>query len=402
MARILFAWELGSGLGHLHRFLPVARALAQKGHQVFIAARELHKIQQVAKPGDPFIWFQAPIWLPTVRDPSLARTYCDLLFHCGFLDPAGLLGLVRGWHALFAAIQPDLLVCDHAPVSLLSVRNTPIKRMTFGNGFFHPPAVSPLPCFRTWEEPNSELDQQSEDRALFATNIVLKTIGAKPMKHMYELFDVDACLLSGIPEMDHYQGRMGESHRYLGDMAEGEFGAPPVWNEIEGKKVFAYLKNEYANIDDLLAMLSNGTENVLAYVSNINPELIAQYSSERLRFSTQSMQMGEVLRQADLVICHAGSGTLTSCLMAGVPSLSLPIFAEQCINGALVEAQGCGASVRTTEFSTGYEKALRHLLDDTIYRENLSRFKTEDAGSGKSNRVEIVVSSCENILAKNS
>ena len=34
MAKILLAWELGSGLGHLVRLLPLARGLAARGHAV--------------------------------------------------------------------------------------------------------------------------------------------------------------------------------------------------------------------------------------------------------------------------------------------------------------------------------------------------------------------------------
>ncbi|MEO8002014.1 MAG: nucleotide disphospho-sugar-binding domain-containing protein [Arenimonas sp.] len=401
MARILFAWELGGGLGHLHRFLPVARALAQRGHQVFIAARELHKIQQVARPGDPFIWFQSPIWLPAVRESNVGRTYCDLLFHCGFLDPSGLLGLVRGWHALFAAVQPDLLICDHAPISLLSVRNTSIKRMTLGNGFFHPPALAPLPSFRLWEEPNPALDRQSEDRALYTSNAVLKTIGAKPMAHMHELFEVEACLISSRQELDHYQNRTGNRHHYLGEMAEGGFGSQPVWNDTNAneKKIFAYLKNEYTNINELLKILSQGPHNVLAYVSNIDPELITQYSSSHLAFSTQSVQMGAVLEKADLLICHAGSGTLSSCLMAGVPSLSLPIFAEQRISGMRVEALGCGLSVQTGEFSSAYEGAVQYLLESETCRENLRSYREKYFSNIKSDAIGHVVTVCENILA---
>ncbi|MGH8050159.1 MAG: glycosyltransferase [Arenimonas sp.] len=399
MARILFAWELGSGLGHLHRFLPIARALNQRGHQVFIAARELHKIQQVARPGDPFIWFQAPLWLPSVREPNVGRTYCDLLFHCGFLDPSGLLGLVRGWHALFAAVQPDLLICDHAPISLLSVRNTPIKRMTFGNGFFHPPAIAPLPSFRIWEDANAELDQQSEDRALYTSNVVLKTIGAKPMQHMHELFDVDACLLSCRQELDHYQNRIGDRHHYLGEMAESDYGVMPTWNDFDGRKVFAYLKNEYARINEVLEMLSKGSANVLAYVSNIDPELIKQYSSDRLVFSTQSVQMNQVLKQADLVICHAGNGTLSSCLMAGVPSLSLPIFAEQRISALLVEAIGCGKSVQVGDFPSGYSEALQYLLESKSCRENLVRYREKYTDMDKSEKMNDVIAACEKVLA---
>ena len=41
MSRYLFAWELGANLGHLTRLVPVARALAKRGHEVLFATRDL-------------------------------------------------------------------------------------------------------------------------------------------------------------------------------------------------------------------------------------------------------------------------------------------------------------------------------------------------------------------------
>ena len=41
VARILFTWELGGGLGHLANMAPLAEGLAQAGHQVYVALRDL-------------------------------------------------------------------------------------------------------------------------------------------------------------------------------------------------------------------------------------------------------------------------------------------------------------------------------------------------------------------------
>ncbi len=39
MSTILFAWELGGGLGHLVQLRPPAEALAARGHRVLAAVR---------------------------------------------------------------------------------------------------------------------------------------------------------------------------------------------------------------------------------------------------------------------------------------------------------------------------------------------------------------------------
>src|SRR5207247_8636282 len=41
MATVLFAWELGGGLGHMMQMAPLARALVRRGHRVYAALREV-------------------------------------------------------------------------------------------------------------------------------------------------------------------------------------------------------------------------------------------------------------------------------------------------------------------------------------------------------------------------
>ena len=40
MARVLCAWELGSGLGHIGRIVPIARELRALGHEVVMVLRD--------------------------------------------------------------------------------------------------------------------------------------------------------------------------------------------------------------------------------------------------------------------------------------------------------------------------------------------------------------------------
>lgn len=53
----------------------------------------------------------------------------------------------------------------------------------------------------------------------------------------------------------------------------------------------------------------------------------------------------EVLAEADLVVCHGGSGTTYGALAAGVPTVVVPLFADQPINARTVEALGAGLVV---------------------------------------------------------
>lgn len=372
MARILFAWELGSGLGHLNRMLQIARALQERGHVVCMAVRDLSGVQRLVQPQDRLIWFQAPVWLHSIGRNIPSATYAELLLTGGFLDFAGLWGLVCGWRALFASIQPDLLIADHAPVSLLSVQGTAIRKVTIGTGFYYPPPISPTPVFRSWENISEQRVLTAESRVLTNTNQVLEKMGCPPLQHMHELFAVDACFLTVWPELDHYHPRPGERHEYTGPLIEQVEGISSEWPAMSGKRIFAYLKASYSSITQVLQGLSNSGAVVLAYVAGLTLMQREQFASPTLKFADGPVHFGEVLQQADLVVCHGGMGTVSSALKAGKPVLTLPMHAEQRITGEKLRALGYGACLMDEEITDKFGMVLQTLLYDSQFRIRLS------------------------------
>jgi UDP:flavonoid glycosyltransferase YjiC (YdhE family) len=57
------------------------------------------------------------------------------------------------------------------------------------------------------------------------------------------------------------------------------------------------------------------------------------------------IDQAEVLRHADLVVCHGGSGTALGALAAGVPLVLVPLFADQFENARRIAATGAGLGV---------------------------------------------------------
>jgi UDP:flavonoid glycosyltransferase YjiC (YdhE family) len=65
-----------------------------------------------------------------------------------------------------------------------------------------------------------------------------------------------------------------------------------------------------------------------------------------------------VLREAELVVCHGGSGTTFGALAAGIPVVMCPLFADQPRNAAAIQRAGAGVVVPFGEPAAG---ALRSL-----------------------------------------
>ncbi len=59
MKTILIAWELGGGLGHLLQLAPVVKGLAQRGHRVVLALKDLSRARAVFPEGVQLL--QAPV-----------------------------------------------------------------------------------------------------------------------------------------------------------------------------------------------------------------------------------------------------------------------------------------------------------------------------------------------------
>jgi UDP:flavonoid glycosyltransferase YjiC (YdhE family) len=73
------------------------------------------------------------------------------------------------------------------------------------------------------------------------------------------------------------------------------------------------------------------------------------------------VEQADVLAEADLVVCHGGSGTVFGALAAGVPLVVTPLFADQFVNGRSVADCGAGLVV---EPARGDEDGARRVLGD--------------------------------------
>ena len=67
MARILFTWELGGGLGHVAPHLPLANGLRDKGHEVAFVLRDLRFAETSLSQHD-LPYYQAPVVLRSAAD----------------------------------------------------------------------------------------------------------------------------------------------------------------------------------------------------------------------------------------------------------------------------------------------------------------------------------------------
>ena len=90
------------------------------------------------------------------------------------------------------------------------------------------------------------------------------------------------------------------------------------------------------------------------------------------------MEQADVFAQADLVVCHGGSGTAFGALAAGVPVVVVPVFADQFENGRRIAEVGAGLVVPHDDASR-IAQAIETMLVGASYRAQARRIAAEIA-----------------------
>ncbi len=394
MARILFVWELGLGFGHLSPYIGVVRALRKQKHEVIFAARDVENADRVfARDGVPIL--QAPLSVHRVTNPyRITFNYAQLMHNTGFADLQDLFGRVKAWQHIFQYVRPDVMVFDHSPTGLLASRMVKVKRIIGGSGFLIPPAETPLPLMRYWNNSDAEKIKKSEQMVLNTSNKVLQALKLPPMKNLAEMFQSDAEWLMSFPEMDHYPER--KSGNYVGMFSPPEYGEDPVWPAGKGKKIFAYLYN-YKTLPALLKLLNRTGSRVLIHGPQIPVPVRKKFSSPTVRFSDKPLNVQRLGPECDLVITNGTFGTTAAFMMAGKPALMIPTNLERMMVARRVVGMGAGLAAPANKPEM-LGPRLKALFQNDKYRKAAEAFAAKYKGESMATQTEKMVATLEKLL----
>jgi hypothetical protein len=291
-------------------------------------------------------YLQAPVRTrrPDDRiDPP--RSFPQILHNCGFADVDELRAMTDAWQNIYAYVQPELIIFDHSPTALLAARSCPARRALIGTGFFCPPDCYPLPDLRPWLPEDSAQLRRDEDRVLANANSVLRACGQPPLGQLSQLYrEVDENFLATFKELDHYSGRTPA--QYWGAWPNID-GKAPIWPAARGKRIYAYLK-PFPALPRLLALLIQLECSAVIYADGIDRGLQGRFQSTTLRFENEPLDLRQVAEHCDLAIVNGTHGTTVSMLLAGIPTLHIPITLEHALVGNAVVRLGAGLSAPAT------------------------------------------------------
>ncbi len=375
MSRIAYAWEFGAGLGHIGAFLPMARALRERGHTVeWIVAQVSATARLIAR--EDFSWLQAPVAQESPRTgPPL--TYADILLRFGYGNPTDLLGLVEAWRRLFQMTGAELVMVDHGPTALLAARTLGLPAVLFSSGFCVPPRQVPTPNMRPWVPLPPEQLMAIEREALASINTVLTHYGSSAIDSVAGLFDVAEDTLLGFPELDHYADR--GAARYWGNLPDAGVGAPPPWPDLPGKRLFAYLRKDCVHHEKVLAALVALGQPAVIFFPDAPAPTLERYAAPHLVFCRTPLDLEQTAAEADAAVTYASLATTTRFLLAGKPLLLLPFHLEQYLMARRVVDMGAGLLADPEQAADDLPQKLQGVVYDPVFAGNAAAFAAKYA-----------------------
>ncbi len=394
MARILYTWELGGGLGHLTRIYPILLALEQRGHQVSAAIRERAHVDKIW-PNLLAAVHRAPHkTYPTIFENHPVKYFVDILYNIGWGEGKELRVLLYGWEELYKQIQPDFVIHDHSPTALLISQSLGLPHATLGTGFCSPPDESPTRLLRTWVPAEPAREQSTSARIVENLNRLLPR--SKPFDRPTQVYArVQENFLTTFAELDHFGARVDA--KYWG-IPNATTGARPAWPEGNGPKMFAYL-----HADDSLPGILKALEMLnfpcLIYISGKGPDTAITPPSAGLRIVTEHVDLAWAAQECSLGILNGSHGATAAFLLAGRPILQLPIQLEQYL-GAKRTVE-LGAALIVDRFKPDeIAPALRRLLTDPQFAIRADQFRDQYRRCSPGTQAQLIVDRIEELLKK--
>lgn len=342
MARYVFTWELGQGLGHLVRYRELIQALLSDGHELTYLARDASRVRLVNPQASLNIREIQPEFCEPGRriiDPQ-AASYATLLLNCGFNDAPRLTNRLKNWVTHLRALRPDCVICDHSPTAVLACKVLGLPTVVSGNGFTVPPAENPFKLFQYWRFAANSQGARYDERVLAVVQEALKAFPDSPrLTNASELVQGDASWLMTFGELDCYGRR--DNGNYLGTFVSEDFGVNFSWPKAGGPRVFAYLHGPKA-IDEIANWVATNDASLCLYARRLTAGQLSRFPANNTLIAESAVSLVQVCREADLAITNGGSNSLATLALAGIPQLAIVRSIENYMEARRLELLGCG------------------------------------------------------------
>ena len=370
MSRILLCWEIGTDYQHLLSLQAIARFYQSKGHEVWVAGRDVTKLRRLFSDVKINV-IQAPHSDSAAElgvEKQAPRSYADFLRRCGFHHSDALSGLMSAWRSMFSFIKPDLLLCDHAPVALLAARgllrggrygqdrNSPVAKIAVGMPFSVPDDNRPAGVFFAGDLAKSDIVRY-EDDIVKVINKVCIEFSIPCINNLADLLsDFDQCIFQTYSELDHYGYRshvQRDKTTYVGTVVP-DFTEPALFPHFRGPKIYCHVKGT-VETPVLLKTLQAIECSAIVLADGIPSAIINAHKSRHILYVDKPVNMQDVLSQSTFAILNGGINSVSLFMKAGIPVALFPLHIEQFLMAKRVEALNAGLQLNLTDVDSALQ-----------------------------------------------
>jgi len=387
MARFLITMLPANDLGLPTRMVPVARALADRGHEVAVFNPAPAPGKLISQAGLRCLPLPARPMPAPAFDLALVSEAWDVEHFFGGVYTSEdyvrealpvYLDLVRDY-------APDMVVDSFDPLACIAARILKVPLTTVLQGNFHPASRG----FRWWEE--SRPDGLASGTP--AVNKVIADYGLAPLDRCIDVMAGDLSLIVGTPETDPVDH--SDRVTWIGPMV---FQSPdavlPAWlNGISRERplIWVYSGNpRYAPvatpIDSIVviraAIHALAEAPVEVVLTTGYQELPEEFGALPRNFRHADYVPGPLMAErCDLIVFHGGHSSVMTSLKAGTPAVIIPTITERESNARRLASLGAGEvvmpvstpdgekSVNVAEFSA----KVNRVLNEPSYRQSARR-----------------------------
>ena len=389
MARILLAWELGDGFGHVSRMLTIAEELRVRGHDCVFVVRNLEVVAARVQAAG-FDVLPAPTqairYAPSNGHPP--TSVGDILAFIGFAEIERLRPFIKIWTSLVSRLAPDVVILDYAPTARLAIGDA-CPTIVIGDGFTLPPAIDgQFPKFRSG-------DRLVDEAAILDVidRVQSPVAGWKP--HILpDLFEGTQNFVITLPQMDYY----GDQRQTpaIGPITP----LPKPAGDTPSTDFFAYLSTGYKHIQRACQTIASPQLSGSLFLRDSRPDGRETLRERGLTVHEAPQDMVAMAEKARVFIHHGGIGTCETVMALGRPQVIFPRHAEQRINAATLKRAGVamtvpeGPDVEVAEMV----RQVRAFIDDPRPHQKAREIATALAQQDHSS-VAIVADACDRLVA---
>lgn len=352
--------------GHFHPLLPLLRALQDQGHELSVATSASFAAV-VERAGVPAVAVGVD-WLESAVDTA----FPDLIG-----DATELASIQQGWLRVFSAAarrflpdlvavlrraRPDLVISEGFEYTgSLAAEVIGLPHAQFGVGPLLPLPVLADAVGPYWAgaraslglPPDPTLSRLSPDLYLAAYPASFQPLPLARLSRVAVTVRPEALDVDG--EVVVRDGTQPLVYVTMGT----------VFNRVSG--IF----------ETVLAALADQPVHVVAAIGEARNAAMLGPVPGNIRV-IPFVRQAELLQQADVVVFHGGSATTVAAIAHGVPSLAIPLGADQAYNGLRLSAAGAGRTLELAELTVDrVRRDVRELLGNPRYRDNAARLRTE-------------------------